>query len=458
MPSSDVHLARGEAKDTVMDNMAHVNLPTNSNKQYDHDEIIKVVKTVTRVLTETFNELSDGKGMSELLDSTPNDINSVKTTQSVSYMAILKESKEEAAKANKAAKAKDPNAAIIMPMIMDIEAARGEADRRNMYTQTVVGTKEGMVLALRKIVGAHIIDKIAKTPDGSDNVSIDDYTLHDIIQCAIDHATRPEIDDVLALVGGFYETQFDFRNTINQNMLKLKEEATRIKQFGLSINEPELALVLVANITKAAKSRWGTEFRITISTIKKKYTYDYVHNASSLAKLLAECAEADSARNLRDAPAPGAQALAVYKSILRGGQSDYSDSDDTDMDAEAYINSDGEAYETKRYKKEMKRENRSSRSSNSSVNSSIASSSDSSKPTKKVVAVDCKHCKKFDRKKPHPPKVPVDKCMWNPDHIGYRFENVCKKMGLKYRAKDKFPKGKTDEWKKHKPLEPTTET
>ena len=103
MPSSDVHLARGEAKDTVMDNMAHVNLPTNSNKQYDHDEIIKVVKTVTRVLTETFNELSDGKGMSELLDSTPNDINSVKTTQSVSYMAILKESKEEAAKANKAA-------------------------------------------------------------------------------------------------------------------------------------------------------------------------------------------------------------------------------------------------------------------------------------------------------------------------------------------------------------------
>jgi len=126
MPSSDVHLARGEAKDTVMDNMAHVNLPTNSNKQYDHDEIIKVVKTATRVLTETFNELSDGKGMSELLDSTPNNINSVKPTQSVSYMATLKESKEEAAKANKAAKAKDPNAAIIVPMIMDIEAARGE--------------------------------------------------------------------------------------------------------------------------------------------------------------------------------------------------------------------------------------------------------------------------------------------------------------------------------------------
>ena len=448
MPSADVHLARGEAKETVMENMAHVVLPTNSNKQYDHDEIIKVVKTATRVLTETFNELSNGKGMSELLDSTPNDVNSVKTTQSISYIAILKEAKEEAAKATKAAKTKDANAGPVAPLIQDVEAARAEADRRNMYTQTVVGTKEGMVLALRKIVGAHIIDKIAKTPDGSDNVSIDTYTLHDIIKCAIDHATRPEIDDVLALVGGFYDTAFDFRNTINQNMLKLKEEATKIKQFGLSINEPEQMLVLIANINKASKSRWGMEFRSTMSMIKKTYQYNHVHDAASMANVLAECAEADSARNVRDAPAPGGQALQVYTSILRGGQSEYSDSD-TDGTDEAYINSDGEAYETKRYKKE----HRSGRSSNSSVNSSIAaSSSDSSKSAKTVEVVDCKHCKKFKRTKPHPPKVPVDKCMWNAEHVGFRFENVCKVMGLKYKTKDKFPSGKKEEWKKHKKL------
>ena len=80
------------------------------------------------------------------------------------------------------------------------------------------------------------------------------------MQCAIEHAAWPEIDNALALVGGFYKTEFDFRNTINQNMLKMKEEATRIKQFGLSIKEPEQTLVLVSNINKASKARWGMEF------------------------------------------------------------------------------------------------------------------------------------------------------------------------------------------------------
>ena len=95
-------------------------------------------------------------------------------------------------------------------MILDIEAARAEADRHNMYIQQVVGIKEGIVLALCKTVKAHIIDKIAKTPDGSDNVSIDNYTLHNIIQCATKDATRPEIDDNLAHIVGFYKTVFDF--------------------------------------------------------------------------------------------------------------------------------------------------------------------------------------------------------------------------------------------------------
>ena len=153
MVSSDIHLAQGEAKDTVMESMAHVKLPTNSNKQYEHDEFIKVQKTVIRVLTETYNDLTNGKGMSELLEQAPNDVNSIKTTDSVSYKTVLKESADEAAKANKEATAKDANAATIMPLIPDVEAARAEADRRNLYTQTVIGTKKGMALALRKIFG-----------------------------------------------------------------------------------------------------------------------------------------------------------------------------------------------------------------------------------------------------------------------------------------------------------------
>ena len=104
MLSSDMHLAQGEAKETVMEQLAHVKLPTNSNKQYDHNEMIKLSKIVTRVLTETFNDKSNGKGMSELLESTKNVVNSVKTTQSISYMTVLKESKDKAAKSNKCSK------------------------------------------------------------------------------------------------------------------------------------------------------------------------------------------------------------------------------------------------------------------------------------------------------------------------------------------------------------------
>jgi hypothetical protein len=38
MVASDVHLARGKAKETVMASMAHFKLPTNGSKQYELDE------------------------------------------------------------------------------------------------------------------------------------------------------------------------------------------------------------------------------------------------------------------------------------------------------------------------------------------------------------------------------------------------------------------------------------
>ena len=69
-----------------------------------------------------------------------------------------------------------------------MEAARAEADRRNIHNPTIVGTKEGVINALRTIVGPHIIDKIAKALGGSDFVSINNFTLHEALQYAITHA------------------------------------------------------------------------------------------------------------------------------------------------------------------------------------------------------------------------------------------------------------------------------
>ena len=167
------------------------------------------------------------KGMSKLLESKPNAANSMKTTQSVSYQGVLKESKDDALKVTKQAKAEDANEATITPLILDMELARAEADQHNIHSQTIVGTKEGIVQALQCIVGKHIIDKIAKTSNGSNNVSIDNYSMHNIIQCTMEHATRPKIDSVLALMMGFYDTMFDFRNTINQNITERRCNANQ---------------------------------------------------------------------------------------------------------------------------------------------------------------------------------------------------------------------------------------
>jgi hypothetical protein len=307
--------------------------------------------------------------------------------------------------------------------------------------------------SLRIVVGAHVINKVAKTPDGSDFVSIDNYLLSDVIKCATEHATRPEIEDVLALMSGFFDTDFDFRETINQNMLKLKEAATRIKQFGITLKEPELMIVLIANINRAAKSgRWGMEFRNTMSKFKKAYPYNHVHDATSMSDVLTKCADADSALNVRDAPAPGGKALAANRSILQDALSFNSDNSImwSELDQLPPYKRNGEAYETARFKSERQRDGK-------SATSSIASSSDSSSAKTVATAVDCKHCNKAGRTKPHPPKVPVDKCMWNPEHVGYRFENVCKAMGLKYRTPDKYPRGQKEKWKRHKKLTKKTE-
>ncbi len=71
--------------------------------------------------------------------------------------------------------------------------------------------------------------------------------------------------------------------------------------------------------------------------------------------------------------------------------------------------------------------------------------------------IDCKYCKKYKRTKPHPPKVPVEKCMFNKNHISFRFAPVCKAMKLEYIPADKF-KGDKASWPKHKKKDETKET
>jgi hypothetical protein len=76
-----------------------------------------------------------------------------------------------------------------------------------------------------------------------------------------------------------------------------------------------------------------------MAAIRKKYTYDHVHDATSLAFILKELEGADELRTMKLAPAPNsnkANAVSKYRSILLGandswdGESSYADSSNYD--------------------------------------------------------------------------------------------------------------------------------
>ena len=76
--------------------------------------------------------------------------------------------------------------------------------------------------------------------------------------------------------------------------------------YGIVIGIPQLTLTLLANIETATKSNYGREFCSAMHATRKKYTYDHVHDATSLQTILSELAGADGVRVLKDAPAPNA--------------------------------------------------------------------------------------------------------------------------------------------------------
>ena len=103
-------------------------------------------------------------------------------------------------------------------------------------------------------------------------------------------------------------------------MAQLKMMATSLKSFGINPAKPELTLILLANIHHAKEQEWRQEFCATMSAIWKKYSYDHVHDATSMAYILKELAGADKLRAMKLAPAPNlskANAVGKYPSILR---------------------------------------------------------------------------------------------------------------------------------------------
>ncbi len=76
----------------------------------------------------------------------------------------------------------------ILPTFTTQTEVQEEADRLNVINQSVIGTKEGVVEAVSKLVGSNITNAILRTANGSNHKSIDDFTLYNVMKVAIDRA------------------------------------------------------------------------------------------------------------------------------------------------------------------------------------------------------------------------------------------------------------------------------
>ena len=85
---------------------------------------------------------------------------------------------------------------IIVPEFTLHANAQYEANQRNIINQALIGAKEGVVKALTTFVGTNITDTVLRLADG-DYKGLDKYTLHKIIQAAINRANGPPVTNVL---------------------------------------------------------------------------------------------------------------------------------------------------------------------------------------------------------------------------------------------------------------------
>ena len=457
---SDVYAARSNAKKHIIEQCANCNVKKNSNGLYNHDDIVKAKETIEGVLKEVFLQHISGEKMIKLLEINDNPINITTTTQMVTVEMLLNQSKKEAAIATVAAKkvAKTLGTDEVVIPVMTRDEANREADKQNIANQTIIGTKVGLVEIMKRLIGGDILDTVTKIADGSRDKSIDDYKLHEVFQLAFDNAVRPEVDDVLDIVIEMYQSDFDFRAPIKHSIAQLKMTANKLKPFGLNPGEPELMLIILANIHYAKEQVWGHEFRAAMAAIRKNYNYDHIHDKHSWAFIVKELAGADELRNMKLAPAPNvnkANAVQKYKSAL----DDWSNSSLAESSMESYqyesdFDSSQEAcmkvveQQERLDKKERKklRETKQYKSKRSAKSSDTSSDDESEEP------ITCKYCIKYSNKQ-HPKHVTPDTCMYNKKVRKFRYNSVCKKMKLKYIAGSEFKTGEEDQWPKHKKYE-----
>jgi hypothetical protein len=248
------YMARATTKQQVIKGIGKLTLQTNKHGQYTHDAILLLQIGILHVLVSQFNPNNPGKGMAKLLEDRSNLLTNVKPTNAIMANSVLKAAKTKADAASKAA------STTITPTITSRSEAQEKADRLNVINQLVIGTKEGIVEAVTKLVGSNITNAVLRTADGSNHKSIDDYTLFTVMAAAIDGADRPSTTNVLEQLLEVINHTFDFQKKVSVNMELMQPNAAIMATYEITISIPQLTLMLIANIENAVKAKYGRKF------------------------------------------------------------------------------------------------------------------------------------------------------------------------------------------------------
>lgn len=433
-----VYTARAVTKGQVLTGVGKHHFTTTSEGQYHLDAIMSLFKHITDVLGKQFNAGDPGFGMRKLTEKGPNALTIIKTTDAITIESILAESAAAARRISSDA----------VPAITNRPDAQEEADRRNMNNQAVIGAKEGVIEATTAHVGSDITDTILRAADGSNDLkNIDDVSIYELFQVAIAAADRPATKTVLDKVIEVIAFRFDFRKKISVNVEQLRVKAAKLEAYGITIDEPQLALCILSNVEEAIKHDYGREFRQAMQVIRKDYKYNHVHDAHSISLILKELAAADGIRELKDAPAPddsaqrNGEANTVQESVafLRDLMDDAAISTDyesaygaTTDDSESSGEERRAAREKRKKAKAKKGKEREKKDRGRSKSRDRRGREDEPREKNK-----CPHCRIFKRKNAHP-KVPEERCNFNKAYKGYRPFYVCQEMEMAYVPRHKF--------------------
>ncbi len=166
-----------------------------------------------------------------------------------------------------------------------------------------------------------------------------------------------------------------------------------------------------------------------MQAICKKYTYNYVHDATLLQDVMKELAGADGVRELKDAPAPGTGTTHSVADLVSYLSAMMDANTDTDYLESAYATT----FDSKLYKETRKSRGRKRHTSKSRHSGRKKDKKSAKKQQEKNT---CPHCKKFHRIKPH--RVSKDKCMWNKIYKGYQFKSICDELEVVFKPRHKF--------------------